>query len=161
MSKWTITLWMRPNYHGREYLSRGCWRGYLGLWGWQCEQNGGNCIKTSFTNGTPHKTLLGWRNKKGDFGEARALIWEKTTACSVLMEKPGGKRPLERIRKRWKYNIKTELSGFGGLQVACWPLVHKFAGSNPTEAIGIFRAKNKTPQHAFLRRGSKAVCPMS
>ena len=26
-------------------------------------------------------------------------------------------------------------SGFGGLEVACWPLVPKFAGSNPAEAI--------------------------
>ena len=24
--------------------------------------------------------------------------------------------------------------GFGGLEVACWPLVPKFAGSNPAEA---------------------------
>ena len=43
--------------------------------------------------------------------------------------------------------------------VACWPLVPKFAGSNPAEAVGFLRTKN--PQHAFLRRGSKAVCPMS
>jgi hypothetical protein len=28
------------------------------------------------------------------------------------------------------------LSGFGGLEVACWPLVPKFAGSNPAEAVG-------------------------
>ena len=48
----------------------------------------------------------------------------------------------------------------GGLEVACWPLVTKFAGSNPTEAVGFLRAK-KNLQHAFLRRGSKAVCPMS
>jgi len=27
-------------------------------------------------------------------------------------------------------------SGFGGLGVACWPLVPKFAGSNPAEAVG-------------------------
>ena len=27
-------------------------------------------------------------------------------------------------------------SGFGGLGVACWPLVTKFADSNPTEAVG-------------------------
>ena len=27
-------------------------------------------------------------------------------------------------------------SGFGGLEVVCWPLVPKFAGSNPTEAVG-------------------------
>jgi hypothetical protein len=50
-------------------------------------------------------------------------------------------------------------SGFGGLEVACWPLVPDFAGSNPAEAIGVFGRKN--PQHAFLRRGSKAVYPMS
>jgi hypothetical protein len=28
------------------------------------------------------------------------------------------------------------LSGFGGLEVACWPLVPKFAGSNPAEDVG-------------------------
>ena len=49
--------------------------------------------------------------------------------------------------------------GFGGLGVACWPLVPKFAGSNPAQAVGFLRAKN--PQHAFLPRGSKAVGPMS
>jgi hypothetical protein len=49
--------------------------------------------------------------------------------------------------------------GFGGLEVECWPLVPKFAGSNPAEAFGSFGRKN--PQHAFLRGGSKAVCPMS
>jgi len=49
--------------------------------------------------------------------------------------------------------------GFGGLEVACWPLVPKFVGSNPAEAVGFLRAK-KNPQHAFLRRASKAVCPM-
>jgi hypothetical protein len=27
-------------------------------------------------------------------------------------------------------------SGFGGLEVACWPLVPEFAGSNPAEAVG-------------------------
>ena len=35
-------------------------------------------------------------------------------------------------------------SGFGGLKVACWPLVPKFAGSNPAEAVGFFRAKKKS-----------------
>ena len=54
-----------------------------------------------------------------------------------------------------------EQSGFGGPEVACWPLVLKFAGSNPTEAVGFFTAEKKNPQHAFLRRGNKAVCPMS
>ena len=49
--------------------------------------------------------------------------------------------------------------GFGGLGVACCPLVPEFAGSNPAEAVGFLGRKN--PQHAFLRRGSKAVGPMS
>jgi hypothetical protein len=45
------------------------------------------------------------------------------------------------------------------LWLACWPLVPKCAGSNPAEAVEFFGRKN--PQHAFLRRGSKAVCPIS
>ena len=35
---------------------------------------------------------------------------------------------------------------FGDLEVACWPLVSKFAGSNPAEAVGFLRV-NKNPQH--------------
>jgi hypothetical protein len=38
-------------------------------------------------------------------------------------------------------------------------LVQKFAVLNPAEAVGFSGRKN--PQCAFLRRGSKAVCPMS
>ena len=33
------------------------------------------------------------------------------------------------------------LSGFGGLEVAYWPLVPKFAGSNPAEAVGFFQGE--------------------
>jgi len=32
-------------------------------------------------------------------------------------------------------------NGFGGLWVACWPLVPKFAGSNPAEAVGFLGRK--------------------
>jgi len=49
-------------------------------------------------------------------------------------------------------------SDFGDLEVACWPLVPKFAGSHPAEAVGFLGRKN--PQHAFLQRGSEAVGPM-
>jgi hypothetical protein len=48
---------------------------------------------------------------------------------------------------RSKHNINSlvfyqcELSGFGGLGVACWPLVPKFAGSNPAETVGFFGQK--------------------
>jgi hypothetical protein len=56
--------------------------------------------------------------------------------------------------------VRYRYTGFGGLQVAFWPLEPNFAGSNPAEAVGFFRAK-KSPQYAFLRKGSKAVGPMS
>jgi hypothetical protein len=51
--------------------------------------------------------------------------------------------------------VTSELSGFGGLGAACWHLVPKFAGSNPSDFLG-----RKNPQNAFLWRGSKAVGPM-
>jgi len=35
------------------------------------------------------------------------------------------------------------ISPFSGLGVACWPLVPKFAGSNPAEAVRFLRAKKK------------------
>jgi hypothetical protein len=40
--------------------------------------------------------------------------------------------------------LKSQLIGFGGLEDACWPLVPKFKGSNPAEAVGFFRAKKST-----------------
>ena len=52
------------------------------------------------------------------------------------------------------------ISGFGGLEVACWPLVPKFAGSNPAEAFGFFRAKKILSTPSFGRE-VKPFCPMS
>jgi hypothetical protein len=49
--------------------------------------------------------------------------------------------------------------GFGGVEVSCWLLVRKFAGSHQAEAVGFLGRKN--PLHAFLQRGSKAVGPVS
>ena len=40
--------------------------------------------------------------------------------------------------------VMAAISGFGGLEVACRPLVPKFAVSNPTEAFGFFRAKKSS-----------------
>ena len=34
--------------------------------------------------------------------------------------------------------LQSNNSGLGGLEVACWPLVPKFAGSNPAEAVGFY-----------------------
>jgi hypothetical protein len=65
------------------------------------------------------------------------------------------------LNKLWINNDGILLqcfSGFGGLEAACWPLVPKFAGSHPAEAVGFLG--QKISQHAFLRRKSKAVGPM-
>ena len=40
--------------------------------------------------------------------------------------------------------VYTLLIGFGGLGVACWPLVPKFAGSNPAKAIGFLGRKKSS-----------------
>ena len=50
------------------------------------------------------------------------------------------------VLKRCSPNILATVSqsGFGGLEVACWPLVPKFAGLNPAEAVGFFRAKKSS-----------------
>jgi hypothetical protein len=37
--------------------------------------------------------------------------------------------------------VRSDYSGFVGLEDACWPLVPKLAGSNPAETVGFFRVK--------------------
>ena len=61
---------------------------------------------------------------------------------------------------RFTLQVCINISGFSGLEVACCPLVLKFAGSNPAEAVGFFQGE-KNPQHALLRKRSKVVFPMS
>jgi hypothetical protein len=50
----------------------------------------------------------------------------------------------EEEKKFLKELVTSDISGFVGLEDAFWPLVPKFAGSNPAEAVGFFRAK-KSP----------------
>ena len=47
--------------------------------------------------------------------------------------------------------LTTLMSGFGGLEVPCWPLVSKFAGSNPTEAVGFFSGEKILSTPSFGR----------
>ena len=46
----------------------------------------------------------------------------------------------------WRLTVRvtTATGGFSGLEVACWLLVPKFAGSNPAEAVEFFRAKKSS-----------------
>jgi len=59
-----------------------------------------------------------------------------------------------KVKQILPYTLLTDLfSGFGGLWYPSSRSLH------PTEAVGFLGRKN--PQHTFLRRGSKAVSPMS
>jgi hypothetical protein len=40
--------------------------------------------------------------------------------------------------------FRAAASGYGGLEVACWPLVPKFVGSRPAEAVGFLGQKNSS-----------------
>jgi hypothetical protein len=51
------------------------------------------------------------------------------------------------------------MSGFGILVVSMLPSGTQDASLLPAEAVGFFRRKN--PQHAFLQKRGRAVCPMS
>ena len=73
-------------------------------------------------------------------------FWQHNFRCKLL------KPPYVRLK-----TILTCI--FGGLGVAYWPSVPKFAGSNPAEAVGFLGRKNL--QQTFLRKGSKAVGPTS
>jgi hypothetical protein len=42
-----------------------------------------------------------------------ARMWEKNNAYRILVEKPEGKRPLGRPRRRWVDNIRIELRETG------------------------------------------------
>jgi hypothetical protein len=59
------------------------------------------------------------------------------------------------------YDSEVRLtSGFGGLGVACWPLVPKFAGSNPAEAVGFLRVKKILSTPSFGGEVKPSVpCP--
>ena len=48
------------------------------------------------------------------------------------------------LKISWIFPGFSQNSGLGGLGVACWPLVPKFAGSNPAEAVGFFGAKKSS-----------------
>lgn len=45
----------------------------------------------------------------------RVVLREKRNACTMLVGKPNGKRPLERSGHRWENNIKMDRMGWYGL----------------------------------------------
>ena len=89
-------------------------------------------------------------------GKQLLVSWKQGEAPEAAGSSSKSFQSIELFRK---FSFVAQSTGFGGLGVACSPLVPKFAGSNQAEAVGFLGRKN--PQHAFLRRGSKAVGPMS
>jgi len=57
------------------------------------------------------------------------------TGCTMIYYKIV---PVTNFNKYLQYGTSI---CFGGLEAACWPLVPKFAGSNPAEAVEFLRAK--------------------
>jgi hypothetical protein len=109
-------------------------------------------------------TIYIWTSLKSDYTADQIAFSLHSWACCILRETTLKFFPYPCtndtiLRKNPTNALYYVYSGFGGLEVACWPLVPKLAGSNPAEAVGFFG--RKIPQHAFLRMGSKAVCPMS
>ena len=69
----------------------------------------------------------------------------------ILTLRPAIKKEIEiRLKKKFClfyfsfFKYICIYSGFGGLGVACWPLVPKFAGSNPAEAVGFLRGEKSS-----------------
>ena len=55
--------------------------------------------------------------------------------------------------------VSHKVSGFGGAEVACWPLIPKFAGSNPAEAVGFLKGDKKILSTPSLGREVKLSVP--
>jgi hypothetical protein len=49
----------------------------------------------------------------------------------------------------------STFSSFGGAEVACWPLIPKFVGSNPAEAVGFLKGERHLAARVgtFRKRG--------
>ena len=64
-----------------------------------------------------------------------------------------------KIRASSSSGVSAFMSDCGGLEVAFWPWYPSSRVQTRTKPLDFSWRKN--PQHAFLRKGSKAVCPMS
>ena len=62
---------------------------------------------------TPHQILSGDQIENNKIDRACRTYGERRDACTVLMGKPEGKRPLGRPKRRWEGNIKMDLQEVG------------------------------------------------
>jgi hypothetical protein len=83
--------------------------------GMRWRENGGSCTMRNFIICTHPQTSLG-KSSQGEWGgRGRWHAWERIEKC--LVEKPEGKRPLGRPRRRWEDGIRRDLGrlAWGGV----------------------------------------------
>jgi hypothetical protein len=101
------------------------------------------------------KMLLSMQwGQRGSRGIASVILnlsrrWKWMLNCMLWLFNPRGRDPFIHLTEGW---VSTRASSFGGLEVVCWPLVPKFVGTNPAEAVGFFRVKKSL---ACLHSGGK------
>jgi hypothetical protein len=98
----------------------------------------------------------------------RPVIFKETNilwSVANLQTNRLGPKSLQPVYLTLNYNLSSQLIcsvvyGFGSLEVTCWPLVPKFAGSKPAEAVGFLRAK-KSSVKPSVPCGRFAACKSS
>ena len=60
-----------------------------------------------------------------------ALIRDSRDTCRILVRQPEGKRPLERTRRSWEYNVKAYLEECG------WKAVNWFDLAEDVDKLGL------------------------
>ena len=96
-----------------------------------------------------HSTITERLQKYTDLKEELVRIWQLKKACIIpLVLSTTGISPNKlhdclKVRNLLPV-LYILISCFCGLEVVCWPLVPNFAGSNPSEAVGFFRAKKSS-----------------
>ena len=99
-------------------LRIGCWGEYLGLRGARWHWSGEDYIIREFNDlySSPNLVRVN-KSRRMRWAGHVARMGEKRGVYRVLVGKLEGKRPLWRPRRRWEYNIKTDLQkvGCGGM----------------------------------------------
>ena len=81
-------------------------------------------------------------------------------ACAVQHSRQRSPTPPSMILLRLTlYGTYTKLASVRVVRARAYIYIYIYTHTHPAEAVGFLGRKN--PQHAFLRRGSKAVGPMS
>ena len=107
----------------------------------------------AFPSGSPHRAPT---DRDAPFTERSFTLSVSKSPVNEPHSRFPSEAPMERAASFQSLLLRKTASVVWWL--AYWPLEPEFAGSNPAEAVGFF-GRPENPQYAFLRRGSKIVCP--